>query len=198
MDFNALLEFGPIQTTPIELIAVFFGLLSVWKMKKENILVYPFGIINVLIYVYICFHAKLYAYAGINVFYAIMSIYGWYNWTKTNKSDQPIRISSCSGKQYILYGLVILVIFALLRFFLIRYTDSTIPTWDALTTAIYVIAMLFLALKKIEHWILWITGDIISIGLFAFEKLYFSSFQFLIFTIIAILGFLEWRIKLVK
>lgn len=198
MDFNALIEFGPIQTTPIELIAVFFGLLSVWNMKKENILVYPFGIINVLIYVYLCFHAKLYAYAGINVFFGIMSVYGWYKWTSRDKDDLPVRITNCSGKEYIFYCLAILVIFVILRTLLIRFTDSKLPTWDALTTAMYIIASLLLAFKKIEHWILWITGDIISIALFASEKLYFSSLQFLIFTIVAILGFLEWRIKLIK
>lgn len=198
MDLNTLLELGPIQTTPIELIAVFFGLWSVWNMKKENILVYPLGILNVLIYVYICYQTKLYAYAGINVFYAIMSIYGWYNWVRKGPEDKPVRISSCSRKQYLLFGFVILLLFVLLRIFLIRYTDSSVPTWDALTTAIYVIAMFLLALKKIEHWILWISGDIISIGLFASQHLYFSSLQFLVFTIIAVLGFLEWRIKLVK
>jgi len=198
MDFNALIELGPIQTTPIELIAVFFGLLSVWKMKKENILVYPFGIINVLIYVYICFQTKLYAYAGINVFYAIMSVYGWYKWTTKDSDARSARITSCSGKQYLFYSVIILVIFSILRLLLTRLTDSMVPTLDALTTAIYIIAMLLLAFKKIEHWILWITGDVISIGLFAYEKLYFSSLQFLIFTIIAILGFLEWRIKLIK
>ncbi len=198
MDLNTLLELGPIQTTPIELIAVFFGLWSVWNMKKENILVYPLGILNVLIYVYICYQTKLYAYAGINVFYAIMSIYGWYNWVRKGPDDKPVRISSCSRKQYLLFGFIILLLFVLLRIFLIRFTDSSVPTWDALTTAIYAVAMFLLALKKIEHWILWISGDIISIVLFASQNLYFSSLQFLIFTIIAVFGFLEWRIKLVK
>jgi len=198
MNLNELIEIGPLQTTPIEIIAVVFGLLSVWKMKQENILVYPFGIINVLVYVYICFQSKLYAYAGINVFYAVMSVYGWYKWTARDRNDQSIRITSCSGKQYLLFIVLIFVIFLLLRFLLTSLTDSLMPTLDALTTAIYIIAMLLLAFKKIEHWILWISGDVISIGLFAYEKLYFSSFQFLVFTIIAILGFLEWRIKLIK
>lgn len=198
MDFNAVITLGPVQTTFLELIAVLFGLLSVWNMKKENILVYPFGIINVAVYVYICYQSKLYAYAGINVFYALMSIYGWYSWTVRDKDDKAIRITSLGLKQYLLCSLLILLLFFLLRYMLMRFTDSSVPTWDAMTTAIYIIAMLLLAFKKIEHWILWITGDVISIGLFAFEKLYFSSFQFFVFTIIAVLGFLEWRIKLTK
>jgi nicotinamide mononucleotide transporter len=196
MFFNNLIGFGPVQTTPIELFAVAFGLLSVWSMKKESILAFPFGIINVLVYIYICFTAKLYAYSGINLFYFVMSVYGWYNWLRHGKDEEKIRISSCSLQERILNGLAIIVFFILLRILLIRYTDSVVPTWDAITTAIYIIGMWLLARKKIENWILWITGDLISIFLFAFEKLYFSSFQFLVFTIIAVFGFLEWRKKL--
>ena len=101
MFFNNLIGFGPVQTTPVELFAVAFGLLSVWSMKKESILAFPFGIINVLVYVYICFTAKLYAYAGINIFYFVMSVYGWYNWLRHGKDEEKIRISSCSMRERI-------------------------------------------------------------------------------------------------
>jgi nicotinamide mononucleotide transporter len=195
---NYLIEFGPVQTTPVELIAVFFGLLCVWSMKKESILVFPFGIINVLIYVYICFTAKLYAYAGINIFYFVMSVYGWYNWLRKGNDDEKIRITECSKKERIWNSFAILVFFIVLWILLIRFTDSVVPAWDAVTTAIYIIGMWLLARKKIENWILWIAGDFISIFLFAHEKLYFSSFQFLVFTIIAVLGYFEWRTKLMK
>lgn len=196
MFFSYLIEFGPVRTTPVELFAVFFGLLSVWSMKKESILAFPFGIINVLIYVYICFTAKLYAYAGINLFYFVMSVYGWYNWLRQGEHEEKIRITACSLKERILNGGAILVFFIILRILLVRFTDSIVPTWDAITTAIYIVAMWLLARKKIENWILWIAGDFISVFLFAYEKLYFSSFQFLVFTIIAILGYIEWRNKL--
>jgi len=183
-------------TTVIELFAVACGLLSVWFMKKESILVYPFGIVNVLIYVYICFSAKLYAYAGINVFYAGMSIYGWYNWVRKGPGDESLRITRLSGVHIALYLGLIAVFFVLLRILLVSVTDSVVPTWDAVTTAIYIVAMWLLARKKIENWLGWIAGDTISVGLFAFQGLLFSSFQFLVFTIIAIFGFLEWRKKL--
>lgn len=198
MFFNYLIGFGPVQTTPIELFAVAFGLLSVWSMKKESILAFPFGIINVLVYVYICFSAKLYAYAGINLFYFVMSVYGWYNWLRQDGNEEKIRITACSLRERLVYGFAIIVFFILLRILLVRFTDSIVPTWDAITTAIYIVGMWLLARKKIENWILWIAGDLISIFLFAYEKLYFSSFQFLVFTIIAVLGFLEWRKKLTR
>jgi len=197
MFLNYMIQVGPIQTTPVEIIAVFFGLLCVWSMKKESILAFPFGIINVLIYVYICFTAKLYAYAGINIFYFGMSAYGWYNWLKTGDNEEKIRITECSKKERIWNSIAILIFFIILWILLKKLTDSVVPVWDAITTAIYIIGMWLLARKKIENWILWIAGDFISIFLFAYEKLYFSSFQFLVFTIIAVLGYLEWRKKLV-
>lgn len=184
------------QTSWVELFAVACGLLSVWFMKKESILAFPFGIINVLIYVYICYIAGLYAFAGINVFFAWMSIYGWYNWVKKAGGEASLKISRLSTREILIYLGSILLFFVLLRMLLVGVTDSQVPTWDALTTAIYIIAMWFLAKKKIENWIAWIAADAISIVLFAYEKLYFSSFQFLVFTIIAVLGFLEWRKKL--
>ncbi len=184
------------QTSPVELVAVLFGLMSVWSMKKESILAYPFGIVNVLIYVYICYSAKLYAYAGINVFYAVMSAYGWYNWSRKRGEEGPIRITKLKASEIWIYVLLIGAFFVILRILLVKLTDSVVPTWDALTTSVYIIGMWLLAFKKVENWILWIIGDLISIGLFIFEGLYFSSFQFFVFTIIATLGFLEWRKKM--
>lgn len=186
------------QTTWIELVAVACGLLSVWFMKKEHILVYPFGILNVLIYVYICYTAGLYAYACINVFYAGMSVYGWYNWVRKGPDDESLKISRLRREHILRYAGLILALFVLIRFLLVRFTNSEIPTWDALTTSVYVIGMWLLAQKKIENWIAWIAGDVISIFLFASQGLYFSSFQFLVFTVIAVFGILEWRKKLLQ
>ena len=189
------LEFGFLQTSVIEIIAVAFGLACVWSMKKESILAYPFGIVNVLIYVYICFESKLYAYAGINVFYAVMSGYGWYVWSRTGEDQEKIKITRLTLKGWVINILAIIFFFIVLRVLLVRFTDSVVPTWDAFTTAVYIIGSWLLAWKKIENWIAWIIGDTISIGLFIFEKLYFSSFQFLVFTVIAVFGYLEWKKK---
>jgi nicotinamide mononucleotide transporter len=194
---NWPIQIGFLQTSVIEIIAVAFGLVCVWSMKKESILAFPFGIVNVAIYAYICFVSKLYAYSGINIFYAIMSAYGWIVWSRTNEKEEKIRIERLSPKALLLNGIAIVFFFIVLRSILVRYTDSVVPTWDAITTAIYIVGMWLLAWKKIENWIAWIAGDTISIGLFAYEKLYFSSFQFLVFTIIAVLGFIEWRKKLI-
>jgi nicotinamide mononucleotide transporter len=180
----------------LEAVAVFFGLLSVWFAKKENILVYPTGIVSVLIYVYICLTVKLYADMGINFFYFLMSIYGWVKWSmKTgNNQSRPITWASKPEWLYSIIGLV--VFFFILVFILKNYTDSNVPVWDALTTAIFIIGMWLMALKKIENWLFWIAGDLISIPLYASKGLVLTSFQFTVFLILAIAGYLEWRAKL--
>jgi nicotinamide mononucleotide transporter len=196
MNPDSLLDFGLFQSTPLELTAVIFGLASVWLVKKESVWAFPVGAINVLIYVFICFQTRLYAYAGINVFYFLMGIYGWYSWLRKTSTDQHIPITTCRFREMLIYAGIILLFFMILYFLLRKFTDSQVPLWDAVTTSIYFIAMWLMARKKIEHWILWIIGDLISIWLFAFEKLLFSSFQYLVFTIIATLGWIEWKRKL--
>ncbi len=185
-----------LDTSWIEYVAVIFGILSVWFARKENILVYPTGIINVLIFVYLCYDAGLYANMGINIFYFVMSVYGWYSWTRKDADEKSLAISRCS----LVYGAVmialLIIIFIILRLVLIRYTDSTVPTIDAFTTAVYVIGMWLMARKKVENWIAWIIGDVIAIPLYAHQGLIFSSLQFLIFLVIAIMGFISWRRKL--
>jgi nicotinamide mononucleotide transporter len=200
MDLNSLIQIGEVTTSPLELIAVVFGLGSVWSMKKESILAFPFGIINVLGYVYINYIKELYALSGINLFFAFMSIYGWINWSRHKEDQQVVNISRCSQKELLINIGIFIISFLVLRVLLKRFTDSPIPTWDAITTAFYIVAMWLLAIKKIENWIAWIIGDFISIFLYAIpytnnQVNYFSSFQFLIFTIIAVFGFTEWRSK---
>jgi nicotinamide mononucleotide transporter len=196
MDLISPLQIGIFHTSYPELIAVFFGLICVWFMKKESVWVFPFGIINVLIYVYLFWVSKLYANAAINAFFFIMSVYGWYNWTRKDKNNDILRITRCSRKELVLNAMAFIVFFYVIRMVLVRNTESTIPTWDALTTAVYIIAQWMVSRKKLENWILWIAADTVMIGLCAWQGLYFSSFQYLVFTVIAILGYREWKTKL--
>lgn len=183
-------------TTPLEFVAVFFGLLSVWFARNENLLVYPSGLINVGLYVYICFVAKLYADMGINVFYFVMSIYGWYNWGRKDENKKHISITYCNVKQHILCLLLFSFSFGILFFLLKMYTDSTVPLLDSLTTAIFIVGMWLQTLKKIENWVYWIVGDILVIPLFFYKNLALTSVQFMVFLVIAISGYIEWRKKI--
>jgi nicotinamide mononucleotide transporter len=179
-----------------EALAVLTGLLSVWFAKKENILVYPVGIVSVLIYVYLCLTVKLYADMSINAFYFVMSVYGWVKWSRKTGDSSARPITTATKNEWIFSIIGLVIFFMILYYILKNFTDSNVPIWDALTTAIFIIGMWLMALKKIENWLAWILGDLISIPLFASKGLILSSLQFTVFLILAISGYIEWRGKL--
>ncbi|MCK4569488.1 MAG: nicotinamide mononucleotide transporter [Bacteroidales bacterium] len=196
----------------LEAIAVIFGILSVWFAKKENILVYPTGIISVLIYIYICFFVKLYADMGINFVYFVMSIYGWYMWSRKDAGKHVLPISWCKPKDHLISAAMLVGFFITLSYVLSNYigsnvpiyTDSNIPIYidrnipiiDSLTTSFFIVGMWLMARKKIENWIYWIIGNVISIPLYFYKELALTSIQFTVFLVLAIMGFIEWRQKL--
>ncbi len=182
-----------LNTTWLEAVAVLFGLVSVWYAKKANILVYPTGIISVLIYVYICYFAGLYADMGINFFYFVVSVFGWYKWTRKDKANKILPISGCSKREHIAGVIATVVFFLILQYVLRNYTDSTVPYWDSFTTAIFITGMGLMALKKIENWLYWIVGNVVSVPLYFHKDLVLTSFQYSVFLVLAVMGYLEWR-----
>lgn len=177
----------------LEAAGVIFGLLSVFFAKKENILVFPTGIISVLIYIYLTFQAKLYADMGINAYYFIMSIYGWYYWAGKGKTDEHTPITTNNRKEWVWTIIILILSFIVLYLALVNFTDSDVPLIDAITTAIFFVGMQLMAKKKIENWIAWIIGDFISIPLYFYKGLVLTSFQFTLFFIIAIAGYISWK-----
>ncbi len=186
-------------TTLLELIAVAFGIMSVWFARSANLLVYPTGIVSTVIYVYICFQIQLYADMGINLFYTGMSIYGWYIWTRKD-DQQRVRPIRWNTKKEQAIGLAMIPVLFLIIYILIyvfkqddpAYMDSYIPYIDSFTTSIFLIGMWYMARKKIENWIYWIAGNIISVPLYFVKGLVFTSFQFFIFLILAVMGLIAW------
>ena len=184
---------GVIQTSALEWVAVICGVASVIYSMRENILVYPTGIISVIIYVYLAFQYKLYADMGVNGYYFVMSVYGWYYWTNTDGPKDQVSVTINSFKENI-YSIGILVSsFSILALVLINFTDSDVPIWDATTTAFAILGMWLMARKKLENWIAWIITDLISIPLYFYKGLVLTSFQFLIFTILAVMGYFAWK-----
>ncbi|MFO7998956.1 MAG: nicotinamide riboside transporter PnuC [Bacteroidales bacterium] len=202
MDWNAFFELfyaNMLASTWPEIVAVVFGILSVWFARQANLLVYPTGIISTVIYVYICFSIQLYADMGINLFYTGMSIYGWYMWTRKDalRRVRPIRWNTRSQQ---LQGILMIPLLFVIVFGLIylakrddaAYMQSYIPYVDSFTTSIFLIAMWYMARKKIENWIYWIAGNIISIPLYFVKGLVFTSFQFTVFLVLAVMGLHNW------
>ena len=184
----------------IEIVAVVFGVLSVWYAHKENIWVFPFGIINVLIYIYICISSQLYANAGINVVYFLTNVYGWYNWTRTNEDQESLQISRNSNIQNILwllsaillYGVIVLILRAANQDDQV-YLNSILPWIDGMNASFFLCATILMTMKKIENWWFWIAGNILSIPVYFSQGLYFTSLQYGIFLVIAIMGLKEWN-----
>lgn len=186
-----------IQTSWLEAVGVIFGLLSVWYSKQEDILVYPTGIVGVSIAAYITLTSKLYAETGINIYYFIMSVYGWYYWTHADSNRSQVPVTRSVRVEHIIGILLTVSSFLLIRFGL-GYTDSDVPNLDAITTATAITGMWLMAKKKIENWVYWIITDVIATPLYFYKNLYFFSFQFLIFTILATWGYFSWRNSLLK
>ena len=186
----------------IELTAAIFGVISVWYARKEKILVFPFGIINVAIYIYICFEARLYANAGINMVYLASNIFGWYMWSRTGDDNQKLQIRRNSPRQQIITWSSVLLIYVAV-FLLLRwvnrddaaYLASWLPRIDAFNTSFFLVATILMAVKWLENWHFWIIGNIVSIPIYASQGLYFTSGQYAIFLVLAIMGLREWNAK---
>lgn len=182
----------------LELLVFVCGILSVYFAKKENIWVYPTGLVATVITVYLMCQAAYFGDMVVNAYYSIMSIFGWYKWSeKTN--EKPLVISRTNSKEKVI-GIGLFLITLVFTYGVYHFFDYTleIPNYiDIFTTAIFFTAMWYMALKKIENWTLWIIGDIIVIPLFAYRGLGILSLQYIIFTILAIMAYLEWK-KILK
>ena len=178
----------------LEVVAVLFGIASVWFAKQEHIWVFPTGIISTVIYVYICLKFTLYGDMLINLYYTGMSIYGWIMWSRIVEGEHiEITISSKLDWVKALAIFVITAIFVVVVYLYFDRFDRLTDYFDTFTTGIFFAAMWLMANKKIEHWLLWIAGNIISIPLYFIKGLGFTGIQFTIFLILAILGYNEWK-----
>lgn len=185
----------PTYEIVLEITAVIFGLWSVWFAKKDNILVFPTGLINTAIYVFLLWKWSLLGDMMINVYYFVMSIYGWYHWTRKTNNVVIFPIASISTQEIKLAAIIFLVtevfVVAIYLFF-DKFTNWTSYV-DTFITGVFFVGMWLMAKRKIENWIFWIIGDLISIPLYFAKGYSFTSFQYLVFTIIAIFGYIEWK-----
>ena len=191
---------GPYKTAGltqivIELIAFICGILSVWYAKKANVLVYPTGLIGTALTVYLLYQAQYFGDMMMNLYYSAMSVYGWYQWTRYQQ-DQPKYPISVTNSHQRWVGFVFFLITVGITYGVYQVFDYTMQWYsyvDMITSGIFFTAMWYMANKKIEHWILWIIADIITVPLYAYRGLGMLSLQYIIFTILAIQGLSAWR-----
>ncbi len=192
--FGQYAESSTLDVT-LEIIAVIFGFLSVWYSKQNKIWVFPTGMISTSIFVYLLLKWGLLGDMMINGYYFIMSVYGWYIWaqTKDGEAVHPISRTTLKEKKISVFIFITTLIFV----YVIYVTFDKWTNWtayvDTITTAIFFVGMWLMARRKIENWIYWIIGDIISVPLYFYKGFTFTSFQYLIFTFIAIQGYIAWK-----
>ena len=179
----------------LEAVAFFFGIASVVFAKKENILVYPTGLVATIITVYLMFKAEYFGDMTMNFYYSVMSLYGWWNWSRKMENNYVVPISKTTLKEKLI-GLVMFTLTVMLTYFVYFHFKEQIKIVnyvDVFTSGIFFTAMWYMANKKIENWLLWIFANIITIPLYAYKGLGMLSLQYFIFTILAIQGHKSWK-----
>jgi len=200
-EFYHQLISGLQQTGPLEFIAVIAGIGSVWFSRKENILVYPVGLINTIFYIYLSVKGHLYGEASVNFYYTIMSIYGWILWSKKDrqKNERVLHITYSNRKEWIqqllFFSVFYIVIFFSLSWAKQAFAPEAIPWADAFASATAYTGMWLMAKKKIESWIWWIATNLASIPLYFIKGYVFTSVQFFVLLVLAVAGLMEWKKK---
>ena len=194
---------GMKNTGWLEYLAVFAGIASVWFSRIENILVYPVGLINTIIYIWLSFKYHLLGEATVNFYYTIMSIYGWILWTKRNQQHQHVVVITSSStkewrNQLLFFAFFYISIFIALTYLKKGFAPGAIPWADALASATAFTGMWLMARKKVESWYWWIATNIASIPLYFVKGLVFTSVFYFILFIMAIFGLYEWKKRATK
>jgi len=191
---------GMLETRWYEFVAVVFGIASVWLNRNENILVYPVGLVNTILYIIISLQSHLVGEASVNLYYTIVSIYGWILWARKDKSNKPVlHISWSTGKEWVaqfaFFAFFYIVIFLCLSYLKKEFAPGALPAADAFASATAFTGMWLMAKKKIESWYWWVATNIASIPLYFVKGLVFTSFYYFILLILAVLGLIEWMKK---
>jgi nicotinamide mononucleotide transporter len=186
----------------IELIGALLGLFYIFFSIRQHILTWPTGLFASLLYTAVFFKAGFYADMGLQFYYVGISIYGWYYWLRGGKHDSAgsqnqVPVKKITGNILLKSVIATILIFLAILFVLLNFTSSTVPYMDSLTTAFSITATWMLAKKYIEHWLVWIFVDLVSAGLYAYKELWPTVILFLVYTIMAIIGYIEWQKNLI-
>ncbi|WP_303924221.1 nicotinamide riboside transporter PnuC [Draconibacterium sediminis] len=178
----------------IEILGAILGLVYIFFSIKQHILTWPTGLLTSALYVVVFFDARLYADMGLQAYYVVISIYGWYFWLSGKKqNEKKVAVKTTRKILWLKLAVVSIALYALLLFILSNYTNSDVPHMDSVTTALSIVATWMLARKYIEHWLLWIFIDAFSAGLYVYKGLWATVILFIVYTVMALLGYLEWK-----
>ena len=177
----------------LELLAAVVGALSVWLSVRQNIWSWPTAIVNVVLYALVFWNAKLYADMGLQVIYAILSIYGWYQWLYGGQDRTELRVSATTPALGARLVVIAAVGSALLGTLLHRTTDAALPYMDSFLSSTSLVAQWMMTKKKLENWLVWIFVDVLYVGMFLFKGLYLTAGLYAVFLALAVRGYVDWR-----
>ena len=179
--------------TALELFGAILGALSVYLSVRQNIWSWPTAIINVTVYAVVFYHAKLYADAGLQVVYAVLSIYGWYEWLHGGEHRTALRVTRTSPRLGAVLTGIALVGSAALGTLLSRTTDAALPFMDSFLSSTSLVAQWMMTRKKLENWLVWIGVDVLYVGVFIYRHLYITAALYAVFLALAVRGYVDWR-----
>jgi nicotinamide mononucleotide transporter len=184
------------NTSWLEFIAVVAGIASVVFSRMENILVYPVGMISTGIFIYLYVKHGLYADASVNFYYTVMSITGWFMWARPKQGKAALVITKSSGKEWRIALLFFACAWLILYVVLKNFTPSTVPVADSFTSGAAFTGMWLMNKKKLENWVWWIITDLASVPLNISKHLAFTGFQYVVFLVLATMGYITWKKKI--
>lgn len=188
-----------LQNNWIEIVGAILSLIYLYLSIKQKISLWIFGFLCSAMYVVVFYQSKFYADMTLQFYYLAVSVYGWINWKLgKQQTGHEIPVIRTSKRMSVYLGLVIVFVFGLYYLVLVRFTDSPIPIGDSFTTALSVVATWMLARKMLENWLLWIIADSLLVGLFIYKGLFPTAILFIIYTLMAVLGYWQWKKTMVK
>ena len=179
--------------TSLELFAALLGAISVYLSVRQNIWSWPTAIVNVVVYAVVFYRAKLYADMGLQVIYALLSVYGWYEWLYGGEHRTALHVSRTTPRLGALLTVIGLTGAGALGLILRGATDAALPFMDSLLSSTSLVAQWMMTRKKVENWLVWIAVDVLYVGMFTFKHLYITAVLYLVFLILAVRGWIDWR-----
>lgn len=179
--------------SPLEIVAAIFGVVCVAFTIRRHMACWPTGLIQVLLYIVVFYRAKLYSDMGLQVVFVVVQLYGWYLWAKGKREDHEVRVVRISRGEGSGWTAVAVVAGAGLGWSMARWTDASLPYWDASATVLSLIAQYLMGRKILESWLVWIAVDVLSIGIYAAKDLYVTLGLYVLFLGMATAGFFEWK-----
>ncbi|HEX5973439.1 MAG TPA: nicotinamide riboside transporter PnuC [Gemmatimonadaceae bacterium] len=177
----------------LELVAAVVGALSVYLSVRQNIWSWPTAIVNVVLYTLVFYEAKLYADMGLQVIYAVLSVYGWYEWLYGGEGRTELHVTRTGPRLGVMLATVALIGSAWLGSFLHHETDAALPYMDAALSSTSLVAQWMMTRKLLENWLVWIAVDVLYVGMFIFKGLYLTSGLYAVFLALAVRGYIDWR-----